>query len=138
MDIMNHRLSFYLHAHTSLTPRTTQMCLMIGVTWLPPRTSSALLTSVMPLSPWPIFVHRLVAVHSSYGRGSLTNTQQHYVIVFQAPLLNKGFWAKFEAWLRYQFTNGQCDVSNHALLLFTCCNMQHLTLSVATYQMYRK
>jgi hypothetical protein len=28
----------------------------------------------------------------------------------QAPVMNKGFWAKFEAWLRYQLTHGQYEV----------------------------
>jgi len=28
----------------------------------------------------------------------------------QAPAMNKGFWAKFEAWLRYQLVSNQCEV----------------------------
>ena len=30
----------------------------------------------------------------------------------QAPAMNKGFWAKFEAWLRYQLVSNQCEVSD--------------------------
>ena len=32
------------------------------------------------------------------------------------PLLNKGFWARFEAWLRYQLTSDQFEVSNSSYL----------------------